>query len=137
MTGFDYAEMTTRNRGFVTETEQETLRAARVFIPGTGGMGGAALMALVRAGVGHFVIADIDTFEVSNLNRQLFCRADTIGQHKAEAAARLAKEINPDVAIEVLGAEWTERLWSSRKRSAERPLRARTIIAAARRTGRS
>ena len=80
MTDFDYGEMTTRNRGFVTGAEQEMLRDARVFIPGVGGMGGAAFMALVRAGVGKFVIADIDVFEISNLNRQLFSRADTIGR---------------------------------------------------------
>ncbi|WHO39358.1 ThiF family adenylyltransferase [Sphingobium sp. AP49] len=107
---FDYAEMTTRNRGFVTEAEQERLREARVFIPGVGGMGGAALTALVRAGVGHFVIADIDIFEVSNLNRQLFCWADTIGRPKAEAARDLALQINPQAHFKVLGAEWTEAL---------------------------
>lgn len=110
MTAFSYAEMTTRNRGFVTEVEQASLREARIFIPGVGGMGGAAFMALVRAGVGKFVIADIDTFEVSNLNRQLFCRADTIGEHKARAAARLALEINPELEIEVLEGEWTAQL---------------------------
>ena len=110
MNQFTYDEMTTRNRGFVNEEEQARLRDGHVFIPGVGGMGGAAFMALVRAGVGHFTIADIDEFEVSNLNRQLFCRSDTIGAHKAEAAARLALEINPQVQIEVLGAEWTDRL---------------------------
>lgn len=110
MNAFTYEEMTTRNRGFVTEEEQERLRGAAVFIPGVGGMGGAAFMALVRSGVGQFIIADIDTFEVSNLNRQLFSRADTIDTPKAEAAARLALEINPELQIEVLGREWTERL---------------------------
>ncbi|OJW67340.1 MAG: thiamine biosynthesis protein ThiF [Sphingomonadales bacterium 63-6] len=110
MTAFSYAEMTTRNRGFVSEVEQARLREACVFIPGVGGMGGAAFMALVRAGVGRFVIADIDVFEVSNLNRQLFCRADTIGELKAEAARRLALELNPELQIEVFGGEWTERL---------------------------
>lgn len=110
MTTFSYDEMTTRNRGFVTEEEQQRLRNAHVFIPGVGGMGGAAFMALLRAGVGRFTIADIDTFEVSNLNRQLFSRADTIDQPKAEAAHRLALEINPELEIEVLGAEWTDSL---------------------------
>lgn len=110
MTDFTYDEMTTRNRGFVTAEEQARLRQSCVFVPGVGGMGGAAFMALVRAGVGRFVIADIDVFEVSNLNRQLFCRADTIGELKAEAARRLALEINPGLQIEVLGREWTERL---------------------------
>lgn len=110
LSSFSYAEMTTRNRGFVNEAEQARLREACVFIPGVGGMGGAAFMALVRAGIGRFVIADLDVFEISNLNRQLFARADTIGALKAEAAARLALEINPELQIEVLGREWTERL---------------------------
>jgi hypothetical protein len=108
MTGFSYAEMTTRNRGFVTADEQERLRCAQVFIPGVGGMGGAALMALVRAGVGRFIVADLDTFEVSNLNRQLFATLDTVGQSKAAAARSGALNINPDAEIELLGGEWTE-----------------------------
>lgn len=110
MTAFDYAEMTTRNRGFVTEAEQERLRTAAVFIPGVGGMGGAAFMALLRAGVGRFVIADLDGFEVSNLNRQLFCTLDTVGIHKAEAARATALRINPEVEIEVLCGDWTGQL---------------------------
>lgn len=110
MTPFSYAEMTTRNRGFVSETEQARLREAHVFIPGVGGMGGAAFMALLRAGVGRFTIADIDIFETSNLNRQLFCTADSIGQPKAQAARDLALRINPEARIDLLGAEWTDAL---------------------------
>lgn len=110
MTEFSYAEMTTRNRGFVSDAEQARLREATVFIPGTGGMGGAALMALLRAGVGKFILADLDGFEVSNLNRQLFCTLDTVGVHKAEAARATALRINPEVRIEVLGGDWTGQL---------------------------
>jgi hypothetical protein len=108
MTEFSYTEMTTRNRGFVTEAEQERLRKACIFIPGVGGMGGAAFMALLRAGVGRFAIADIDSFEVSNLNRQIFANLDTIGRGKSEAARDAAMRINPDVEIELLGAEWVD-----------------------------
>lgn len=110
MTRFDYAEMTTRNCGFVTEAEQERLRSASVLIPGVGGMGGAAFMALVRAGVGRFVIADIDHFEMSNLNRQLFATLDTVGQDKALAARAGALRINPEAQIAVLGGEWPDAL---------------------------
>ena len=110
MTEFSYAEMTTRNRGFVSADEQERLRAATIFIPGVGGMGGAAFMTLVRAGVGRFIIADIDTFEVSNLNRQLFATMATVGQPKASAARAGALAINPEVEIEQLGGEWTDDL---------------------------
>lgn len=108
MSGFCYDGMMVRNRGFVTADEQARLRAAKILIPGVGGMGGAAFMALVRAGVGRFAIADIDRFELSNLNRQLFATLDTIGEDKAAAARAGALRINPEVEIELLGAEWTD-----------------------------
>lgn len=108
MSGFCYDGMMVRNRGFVTADEQARLRAAKILIPGVGGMGGAAFMALVRAGVGRFAIADIDRFELSNLNRQLFATLDTIGEDKATAARAGALRINPEVEIELLGAEWTD-----------------------------
>ncbi len=107
---FSYEEMTKRNAGFMTADDQARLRAARVFIPGVGGMGGAAFMAMVRAGIGHFTIADLDVFEVSNLNRQLFANLDTVGAPKAASAAAAARRINPDIDITVLGAEWVDKL---------------------------
>ena len=107
---FDYYSFTGRNIGFIDEREQQLLRQARVFVCGVGGMGGAAFMALARAGVGNFVIADIDRFEVSNLNRQVFAFADEVGREKAEVAAEAARRINPTVEIEVLGESWTDDL---------------------------
>jgi molybdopterin-synthase adenylyltransferase len=107
---FDYYSFTGRNIGFVDEREQQLLRQARVFVCGVGGMGGAAFMALARAGVGRFVIADIDRFEVSNLNRQVFAFADEVGREKAEVAAEAASRINPTIEIEVLGENWTDEL---------------------------
>ncbi len=73
-------------------------------------MGGAALMALVRAGVGHFIVADLDGFEVSNLNRQVFAFTDTVGRHKAEASAEIIARINPEAKVEVLKADWPQAL---------------------------
>lgn len=110
VTGFDYAEFTTRNLGFITAAEQDALRQGAVFVAGVGGMGGACFLALVRAGVGRFAVCDIDVFEISNLNRQVFAFTDTVGQDKAEAACEAARRINPLVQIERLGAEWTGRL---------------------------
>lgn len=110
MTGFDYDEFTTRNFGFVTKAEQAALRESAVFVAGVGGMGGACFLSLVRAGVGRFAVCDIDTFEISNLNRQVFAFTDTVGQDKADAACAAARRINPDVEIELLGAEWLDRL---------------------------
>ena len=106
MPAFSYAEFTNRNIGFVTQAEQERLRQGKVFVCGTGGMGGAALMALARAGIGHFIIADLDGFEISNMNRQVFAFTDTVGQHKAEASAEIIARINPEAKVEVLKADW-------------------------------
>lgn len=105
---FDYADMTRRNIGFVTEAEQAVLRGATVFVCGTGGMGGGCIMALARIGVGHLIIAHIDHFEVSNLNRQVFAFADTIGRHKAEATAEVCARINPDMTVTVWHDDWID-----------------------------
>lgn len=107
---FSYETFTTRNIGFVSEAEQRRLHAASVFVCGTGGMGGAAIQALARAGIGRLVLADIDRFEMSNLNRQVFCFTDTIGRQKAEATRDLCLKINPDLDIAVFGPDWTERV---------------------------
>lgn len=108
MSDFDYAAMTGRNIGFVSASQQARLRAGTVLVCGTGGMGGACLQALVRVGVGRLILADIDSFEVSNLNRQVFATIDTLGQDKAAATAAALRRINPDLDLEVLGAEWTD-----------------------------
>jgi hypothetical protein len=107
---FSYETFTTRNIGFVSEAEQRRLQEATVFVCGTGGMGGAAIQALVRAGIGRLVLADIDRFEMSNLNRQVFCFADTIGRQKAEATRDLCLKINPELAITVFGPDWTDQV---------------------------
>lgn len=115
---FSYQAFTTRNIGFVTDGEQTQLRESTVFVCGTGGMGGAALMALGRAGIGRFIIADVDVFEVSNLNRQAFAFLDTVGRHKAEASAEILRRINPEIEVEVHAADWPDALDRIAERSA-------------------
>lgn len=107
---FSYEEFTQRNLGFVSADEQELLRRSDVLICGVGGMGGACLQALVRAGIGRFTLADFDTFEVSNLNRQVFSNLDTVGLGKIDATVRQVLRINPQLRIDTLGAEWPGRL---------------------------
>jgi hypothetical protein len=103
-----YDEITGRNLGFVTAAEQERLRQSTAFVCGVGGMGGACALTLARAGVGRLILADIDRFEASNLNRQVFATLDTLGQPKAAAAADALARIAPHLGIEVLGADWTD-----------------------------
>ncbi|MEM7461502.1 MAG: ThiF family adenylyltransferase [Pseudomonadota bacterium] len=105
---FSYTEFTNRNIGFVTEAEQAKLEGATVFVCGTGGMGGAAILGLVRAGIGRLIIADLDGFEVSNLNRQVFAFIHNIEVHKAEATSSICKQINPEIDITVYHDDWPE-----------------------------
>lgn len=107
---FDYAEMVGRNLGFVSTEEQERLAGGIVFVCGVGGMGGACLMSLARAGLGRVVIADLDVFEPSNLNRQLFADLDVVGVGKVEATRGRLLRINPGLEIESHGEEWVDRL---------------------------
>lgn len=110
MIGFTYEEFTTRNIGFVSFQEQEILKHARIFIPGVGGMGGAALACLARAGVCNFTIADIDTFEISNLNRQMFSSLDVIGCDKANVTKKFLEKINPEIKINIRTGNWINEL---------------------------
>ncbi len=110
MTVFSYEEFTTRNIGFVTAQEQETLKTGRLFIAGVGGMGGAAFATLVRAGIGHIAIADIDEFEVSNLNRQVSATMETVGMSKVAASVKMAQLINPEIDLKTFGGEWVSKL---------------------------
>jgi len=106
----NYKTLFQRNIGFVDETEQAKIRVQKVFIVGVGGMGGAALMNLVRMGYEHLGVADIDVFEESNINRQLFCNMDTVGVDKAEASVAQVHKLNPNVDIKNWGRNWLEKL---------------------------
>lgn len=97
-----YEAAFSRNRGLISAEEQARLRNSRIAIAGMGGVGGGHLITLARMGVGRFTIADPDEFEVANFNRQYGASCQHIGCNKAEVMADLAREINPDVDIEIL-----------------------------------
>lgn len=110
MSGVTYEALTSRNAGFLSEADQERLARSSVFVCGVGGMGGAAVETLVRAGVGAVGLADFDVFEPSNLNRQVFCSTRTIGRPKTDATRDGLLEINPELDIQTYGSDWIERL---------------------------
>ena len=76
---FSYGQAFSRNIGWVTREEQQTLRRKTVAIAGMGGVGGSHLLTLTRLGVGRFHIADLDTFELANFNRQAGAMLSTTG----------------------------------------------------------
>jgi molybdopterin/thiamine biosynthesis adenylyltransferase len=88
-----------RTVGVLTRDELARLGNSRVAIPGMGGGGGVHLIALVRAGVGKFHIADMDRYEPVNINRQHGARVDTLGQPKVDVMRRDALAINPHLEI--------------------------------------
>ena len=101
MTAFDYHTAFSRNIGWVTTAEQETLRNSRIAIAGMGGVGGIHLLTLARLGVGKFNIADFDTFDQVNFNRQAGATMRTFGRAKVEVMAEQALDINPELDIRI------------------------------------
>ena len=77
----------------------ERLKAARVAVFGVGGVGGHAVDALARAGVGALDLIDNDTVSESNINRQLIATYQTLGLPKVEAFRRRISDINPDCRV--------------------------------------
>ena len=91
-----------RTRLLVGDEGLERLRNAHVAVVGLGGVGGYALEALARAGVGHLYLFDADTVESSDLNRQILATEDTLGQAKVDVARTRVFRINPEAKVEVV-----------------------------------
>ncbi|MDD4475148.1 MAG: tRNA threonylcarbamoyladenosine dehydratase [Eubacteriales bacterium] len=77
----------------------ERLKTARVAVFGVGGVGGYALEALARSGVGLLDIFDDDKICLTNLNRQIIATHKTIGKSKVEVAKERVLDINPEAAV--------------------------------------
>ena len=77
----------------------ERLARAHVAVFGLGGVGGYAVEALVRSGVGALDLIDSDRVSLTNLNRQILATHRTLGQYKADAARDRALEINPEARV--------------------------------------
>lgn len=99
MQSFIYDEAFSRNIGWLTKQEQDQLRHKRVAIAGLGGVGGVHLLTLCRLGIGKFHLADFDTFDLANFNRQAGATVSTLGQSKLEVMIRQAQDINSELEI--------------------------------------
>lgn len=75
------------------------LAASRVIVFGLGGVGGNAVEALVRSGIGHMGIVDNDDISLTNINRQLVATHATVGTPKTQAMAERIALINPDCEV--------------------------------------
>ena len=73
----------------------EKLNRSKVAVFGIGGVGGYAVEALARGGIGSFDLIDSDTVSLTNINRQIIATHKTIGLYKVNVAKERILEINP------------------------------------------
>ena len=90
----------TRTRMLLGDEGLSRLQNAAVMVVGLGAVGGYALEALARSGIGRLVLVDFDVFDESNINRQILALTSTVGQKKTEVARRRVLDINPDCIVE-------------------------------------
>lgn len=89
----------TRTRYVLGSSGVERLAAAHVCVFGIGGVGGFAVEALARAGVGALTLVDKDVVDVTNINRQVIATHATVGRPKVEVMAERIAQINPACAV--------------------------------------
>ena len=77
----------------------EKLKRARVAVFGIGGVGGYAVEALARAGIGALDLIDNDVISLTNINRQIIALHSTVGLPKTDVMAARVKDINPECEV--------------------------------------
>ena len=92
----------------IGEDNVEILRTKRVTIAGIGAVGGYALEAMARCGIGQIRIIDSDSVSESNINRQIIALHTTVGRKKVEVAAERVRDINPGCMVIAVDAYISE-----------------------------
>ncbi len=83
----------------IDEEKYNLIKQKVVLIVGIGGVGGYTIETLVRSGIENLILIDYDTFELSNINRQLYANINTINKKKIEVAKENILQINPNAKI--------------------------------------
>ncbi len=99
----DAKDLFLRNKGYVSDELQGRIRQTRILVAGCG-IGSTIAEAAVRLGFEHIILADRDTVDVHNLNRQAYDFAD-VGSYKVCALAKRLSNINPNLSIREFN-EW-------------------------------
>ena len=100
-------ERFSRTMSLIGEENFDKLKKARVAVFGIGGVGGYVTEALARGGIGTLDLIDKDVVSKSNINRQIIALTSTIGKYKAEVAGERAKDINPNIKVNVYNIFYT------------------------------
>lgn len=88
---------------------QQKLKAAKVLVVGSGGLGSPMLLYLTAAGVGTIGIVDFDVVDDSNLQRQVLFGVNEVGKSKVEAAKKRLQELNPHINIVTYNTQLTSK----------------------------
>lgn len=86
---------------------QRRLKAAKVLLIGTGGLGSPTSLYLAAAGVGTLGIVDYDVVDESNLHRQVIHGLSTVGMSKLDSAEKRLRDLNPDLIINKYNVPFT------------------------------
>lgn len=86
----------------------EIMKNSTVAVLGIGGVGGMAVEALARTGIGRLILIDKDSVDITNVNRQIHALTTTVGQKKAELMVDRVKLINPECEAIALNMFYTE-----------------------------
>jgi molybdopterin-synthase adenylyltransferase len=87
---------------------QEKLKKAKVFVAGAGGLGSPVSTYLAVAGIGTLIIADFDSVELSNLNRQFLHHEKDVGKEKIKSAKEKLLSSNPEIKVETIREKITD-----------------------------
>ena len=89
-----------RTEALIGIQAQEKLKKSKIAVFGLGGVGGYVTEALVRAGIGHIVLVDYDTYDITNINRQIGALHSTMGKYKVDVMKERILDINPSIIVE-------------------------------------
>jgi len=90
-----------RTENVIGKENIEKIKNTTVLLIGLGGVGGYAFESLIRAGIGKIIIVDNDTFDETNLNRQLYSNKETINKYKVDILEENAKKISNTEIIKI------------------------------------
>lgn len=94
--------------GFGSEG-QKKVAASKVLVIGAGGLGSSACLYLAGSGVGTVTVADFDSVDETNLQRQIIHKTANVGQSKAQSARQAMLELNPNIAVKALTDQLDEK----------------------------
>ena len=103
-----YWEIVTRQMSIVSKSEQTRFKESKIAVIGCGGIGGSVIEMLARMGVGSLVIIDKDSFDMSNLNRQVMSSIDSLRKSKSEVTKENVRLINPYIEVTEYNEELNE-----------------------------